>query len=847
MTAEQLNVIITAKVDGLKKGADRVKASLSGVEKNATKMRKRLDGVFSNGKTDTLTQKLGRQNEAIKKQQLLIDGLREKYNAITSRAVQPKSAIALEKELKKVNAEIEKNLKETAVLGARYDDLRYKFEPELKINGSYSPETTAQINEAYAAFEQKDILLEELQQKAEKLKKTLRDAKIYPQNTAEAQELAKKLELATDKMSRLKNEAEYTKKKIRTIGETSEGTTTGIKKRVSDLGRHTSNVMTRIKNIILGAFVFNVASRGLASLQKYLSSALKTNEQFSKSLAQIKGNLLTAFQPVLTAVMPALQKLANGFANVTAQIAAFMSVLFGTTIKQSQQAADKLNNQINASKNSAKKAKDAIMAFDELNVISSSDENESADESAIQPDFSMDVDTSKAEKFAEQVKKVLEQLKPLFDGLKSVFSGFFKVISGFVDNAFFPWLKNIGDWLSEHPEAAKKIGELAAKISLLGIAWKGIKWLSDITGVSKLVGWLGKLFTSSDKVTGAFKNKNKSLDDQTEKTGLETVKVLSLAGAFALLPAAIKKVSDLLAGNPIQMPELNLPVVNPLPALQEIFANAQNWLNENKLKMPEIQLPEFSILTTIQNMLVAAQSLLSMTPLSLAFLIPVGLPALVAPALMELQSWLSMQKLTLPNFDFSILTNALDWIKDKLLSVIEKFSGVGAVVGDVFANMGQKVASALSTIGTSFLGLAVTFAAACAIIAGSIAVLNALTGGTAGSAIASIISGLTAKLAPAKLYATGGFPPVGQMFIAREAGPEMVGTIGGQTAVANNNQIVDAVSKGVAQAVSSVLGNSGGSAGGTMKIRGNDLVYVIDNTRKAKGASISNNFAYGGR
>lgn len=96
-------------------------------------------------------------------------------------------------------------------------------------------------------------------------------------------------------------------------------------------------------------------------------------------------------------------------------------------------------------------------------------------------------------------------------------------------------------------------------------------------------------------------------------------------------------------------------------------------------------------------------------------------------------------------------------------------------------------------------------------------------------------------------YATGGFPPVGQMFIAREAGPEMVGTIGGQTAVANNNQIVDAVSKGVAQAVSSVLGNSGGSAGGTMKIRGNDLVYVIDNTRKAKGASISNNFAYGGR
>jgi sugar-specific transcriptional regulator TrmB len=49
-------------------------------------------------------------------------------------------------------------------------------------------------------------------------------------------------------------------------------------------------------------------------------------------------------------------------------------------------------------------------------------------------------------------------------------------------------------------------------------------------------------------------------------------------------------------------------------------------------------------------------------------------------------------------------------------------------------------------------------------------------------------------------YATGGFPDEGQMFIAREAGPELVGTIGGHTAVANNDQIVSAVASGVASA-----------------------------------------------
>ena len=48
------------------------------------------------------------------------------------------------------------------------------------------------------------------------------------------------------------------------------------------------------------------------------------------------------------------------------------------------------------------------------------------------------------------------------------------------------------------------------------------------------------------------------------------------------------------------------------------------------------------------------------------------------------------------------------------------------------------------------------------------------------------------------LQASGGFPKTGQMFIAREAGPELVGTIGNKTAVANNDQIVAGVASGVA-------------------------------------------------
>lgn len=57
------------------------------------------------------------------------------------------------------------------------------------------------------------------------------------------------------------------------------------------------------------------------------------------------------------------------------------------------------------------------------------------------------------------------------------------------------------------------------------------------------------------------------------------------------------------------------------------------------------------------------------------------------------------------------------------------------------------------------------------------------------------------------LFATGGFPESGQLFLSREAGPELVGSIGGRTAVANNDQIVQAVSDGVFNAVTAAMSN----------------------------------------
>ena len=87
-------------------------------------------------------------------------------------------------------------------------------------------------------------------------------------------------------------------------------------------------------------------------------------------------------------------------------------------------------------------------------------------------------------------------------------------------------------------------------------------------------------------------------------------------------------------------------------------------------------------------------------------------------------------------------------------------------------------------------------------------------------------------------YANGGFPDMGQMFVARENGAEMVGRIGNRTAVANNDQIVQAVSQGVANAVSKVLGTQGGSY--NLYIDGEQITNVV----QKRTSSRENIFGY---
>ncbi len=97
-------------------------------------------------------------------------------------------------------------------------------------------------------------------------------------------------------------------------------------------------------------------------------------------------------------------------------------------------------------------------------------------------------------------------------------------------------------------------------------------------------------------------------------------------------------------------------------------------------------------------------------------------------------------------------------------------------------------------------------------------------------------------------YAQGGFPDVGQMFIAREAGPELVGNINGRTAVANNDQIVAAVSQGVYSAVMAAMGNNNNSGEQNINVYldGKQIYASVEKTKAERGRTLmGNQLGYG--
>lgn len=321
-------------------------------------------------------------------------------------------------------------------------------------------------------------------------------------------------------------------KNIKSVGQEAEGSG----KKMDQAGRHASKFGTRLRSIVAGAFVFNVISQGLTKLRQFLGGALKTNEQFASSLAQIKGNLLIAFQPIYNAILPAINTLASALAKASAVVAAFFSTLFGTTVKSSASAAESLYNTTqgvtgvgNAAQSAGKKIKGMLAPFDELNVLEQQESDSGSDGSSggggsIAPDFSAvtTFDTSGVESMANKVKEVLgnlvdkisgwwKDLEPTREAFKNLWNALVP-FAGAIGGGLLAFMEDLVGWCIDfsNENIAPKVEDLADAIEEidpqtlhnigygLGVVLTGIL---GFKAISKVVGWVT---SAAKKIESAF-------------------------------------------------------------------------------------------------------------------------------------------------------------------------------------------------------------------------------------------------------------------------------------------------------------------------------------------------------
>ncbi|MFT8882663.1 MAG: phage tail protein [Liquorilactobacillus hordei] len=155
--------------------------------------------------------------------------------------------------------------------------------------------------------------------------------------------------------------------------------------------------------------VYGLLYNGITQLSQGFLSALKTNSQFSSSLNQIQVNLLTAFYPIYTAALPAINAMMSALAKVTSYIAQFTAALFGMSNSAAKSGASSLYSQVKAMNDTSSSSSAASKAVKEANKqITAS--NKAGRESVAQANAQITASNKAAAKSYEEQKKAAQEL-----------------------------------------------------------------------------------------------------------------------------------------------------------------------------------------------------------------------------------------------------------------------------------------------------------------------------------------------------------------------------------------------------------------------------------------------------
>lgn len=297
----------------------------------------------------------------------------------------------------------------------------------------------------------------------------------------------------------------------------------------------------RIAGLAKRVFIFTMITKALRTMRKMLLSTIGADKQMSTSLAQIRGNLISAFAPIYNYILPAIRTLLAWLAKLTAVVSVFINSLFGKTASQADASAKALYNQASATKaagDAAEKTKKQLSGLDEMNRWESKDSSGGGGgSSGIAPKFDLSdqVDTEKIGKIAA----VVRELSPYVAAVAAGFAAW-KIGKKFLGN------------LSKAKQLALAVaGAVLMAINVVDMLKNGINFdnltgyiigaAAAVTGLGLAFGVLGGAITAivagvvllgvaiRDVIKNGFNSKN--------LTAI-TVALLTIGGAIAIITGA---------------------------------------------------------------------------------------------------------------------------------------------------------------------------------------------------------------------------------------------------------------------------------------------------------------------
>lgn len=579
-------------------------------------------------------------------------------------------------------------------------------------------------------------------------------------------------------------------------------------------------VRSAIKNIS------SAAREGIQNLVRYsaamnstdAANANRTMSEYASTLQQVKNSIGAAVMPVLTALLPLINTIASAFITAANAINMFFQALQGkgTFTKAKKNSVDYAKS-LNTASGAAKELQKTLLGFDEINRLN--DKNSGGGGGASGVDYS---DMFEEAQVSDKVKKIAEWTKKTIDKIKEFLTSAIGILTTalglFVIGAILAFsganiplglgMMVLGGVLFAK-EIAAKWGSLSEEVKdsimkimlIVGGAVFAIGAILAFSGANIPLG-IGLMLTGAAILGTAAK-----LDWNRLKK--------SLQGTLGIITAAVST-AFLALGAILTFSGANVPLGIGLMIVGAAGLAATVVANWDSISQWCKQALEKAKRVIVSIGYLALGVLLCCTVIGLP--LGIGLIEEGAKSLAEKRTPIWDNVSTKAKEVFENVKKTAKSSGMIALGVLLCFTGVGIPLGlGMLIEGGASLAQSRDPDWNSiFTPIKNAWAAISNWWNTSVQptidnwknkINNIFSGAKSVSVSGGGGSGRSGSFGKVSLKANGGFVSSGELFAARESGPELVGTIGGRTAVANNDQIVEAVSAGVARAVASVMGN----------------------------------------